>query len=162
LPRSRAIDNPEINTELRTHVGEAILFVECKWSVSVRGRSLFNSETDEDSTEKMEKALDRLAGASVREVEVTMPPKRIALSFDNGAILTIEADEQRVDDLHDNFTLSFGNLSFAIGPDLGLRVLPRKGVLPLLGYEIVARQPAPMSETAEWGSRERKRRVVHE
>jgi len=149
LTRSRVIDNPEIIPELRTHLGEAILFIECKWSLSSKGKTLFDSEAEEDSNEKMERSVTRLLGASVRQVEVTMPPKRIAFTFDNGTVLTLDADEQQEsNDLHDNFTFSFGYYSFVIGPDLGLRVIPRKGILPILGYEIITPQQWGKSGTA--------------
>lgn len=141
LPRPRPVDNPHLDPDLRTHQGEAILFIECRWSIVSDGKVRFESDRDEFANGTMNRALKRLLGACVKHLRVSMPIDAVSIEFDNGNILTLHADRADADDPHDNFTLSYGDSSFIIGPDLGLRIEPRKGVVPILGHTGAAPKP---------------------
>lgn len=134
LPRLKPVDNPRLQEDLRTHEGEAIVFIECRWSIRRKGRTLFDSESDIDMARRMLDALEQLREATVIEVAAKLPPTSVSLMFDNGSELALHSDMPDLHDPHDNFSLSFGESTFVIGPDLGLRVEARRGLVPLLGY----------------------------
>jgi hypothetical protein len=127
LPRIPPINNPAVTPELRNHEGEAVLFIECRWSVTSKAKALFDTDGD-GSAAAMTKAAKRLAGASVRQVNVEIPPRAFSLHFDNGLTLGVTADDPDPEDPHDNYTFAAQGRSFVIGQDLRLRVEPRRGV----------------------------------
>lgn len=150
LPRVRPVDNPALDPVLRTHQGEAILFIECRWIIVSNEKVRFDSERDQSANGTMNRALHRLLGTFVRYLRVSMPIDEVSIEFDNGDVLTLHTDRPEADDPHDNFTLSYGDSSFIIGPDLGLRIEPRKGVVPILGHTGASPKPrrgAPAAST---------------
>jgi len=133
LPRPKPLDNPAVGADLRTHQGEAILFIECRWSVTSKNGVSFDSDEDRKFNGRVARAIKNVVGSAVLQIRATMPPSEIVVSFDNGSTLELHADPADPDDPHDNFSLSFGDTSYVIGPDLGLRLEPRRGIVPLVG-----------------------------
>lgn len=128
LPRLRAIDNPALQAELRTHEGEAVLFVECQWLLKENNRTVFDSRAESAQENRMLRSLELLPGASVSQIEVKWPLTGVMLSFDNQTTLEISADAPKRDDAHDNFSLGVGQLNFIVGPQLHVRIEPRSAV----------------------------------
>jgi len=129
LRRARELENPTLEPDMRLYQGEVTLFVECKWSIHKERKVLFDSDRYQGPDEQMVQALRRLRGASVDQISLFVPPSALSIQFNNGILLNIEAEKQRGEDPHDNYSLLVPDRSYIIGPDLRLRIESRRGVL---------------------------------
>jgi hypothetical protein len=126
--RIRELDNPKLQPDLRAYEGEVILFIECKWSMRIGDRLLFDSDADVDDT-RMAQSLRRLIGQSVNEIRPSFPPRELSLLFGDDIRLDVRADRPSKSDPHDNYTLIVPHQCYVIGTDLRLRIQARRGVV---------------------------------
>jgi hypothetical protein len=151
LRRARELNNPTLAPDLRLYQGEVILFIECKWSLESQRKRLFDSEKHQGLDARMVEELQRLVGAVVDQISLSLPPRTLSVQFNNGIHLNVEAVKQQGEDLHDNYSLLVPDRSYIIGPDLRLQIQPRRGILETIGLD-----PSAVGTTARPPQRPRR------
>ena len=126
--RKRPLDNPALLDPLRTHEGEVILFVECRWSLTYKKKRLCTSASNNHADGEMVVGLRRLVGARVTNLTLSIPSNDLALHLTKDLTLSISARLGRTGG-SDNYSLATPLGDYIVGPDLHVRFEPRKGAL---------------------------------
>lgn len=125
VPRRHPIDNPALPPDLRTHEGEAILFVDCaSWRLDDDVSVVCCANDDQSIFAPDERGLSVIVGQMVRAVDLALPGFDLTLTFETH-VLRVFCDWTHAEEHEDNYDLSVLDATFTVGPRSVLAVTPR-------------------------------------
>jgi hypothetical protein len=122
LPRLRPLDNPTLAPDLRTHEGEFVLFIKCRWTIEHNKHKLADDGSSPRPGGAMQRALRRLLNRPVKEVNFRT--KAVSVEFTGHLGLHIYPQTQT--NGLGNYSFSTPEQRFAVTDDLHVDMKARR------------------------------------